>query len=73
MTGVAARDHGLPADSTVFIGSPGVRVEHARELGLPEGSVWATRADNDIIQRACDPSELRTPVHPWCTAAVARR
>ncbi|MPZ64239.1 MAG: hypothetical protein GEU83_01485 [Pseudonocardiaceae bacterium] len=55
-TGVAARDHGLPADSTVFVGSPGVGVDHARELGLPEGSVFATRADNDIIQHAYDPT-----------------
>jgi hypothetical protein len=51
-------------DNTVFVGSPGVGAEHARDLGLPEGSVWATRADNDIIQHSYDHTDLRTPVHP---------
>ncbi|MEK8109345.1 alpha/beta hydrolase [Micromonospora sp. M12] len=37
VVGVAAREHGLAADALVFVGSPGVGVSHAAELGVPSG------------------------------------
>ncbi|WP_309246300.1 alpha/beta hydrolase [Verrucosispora sioxanthis] len=43
VVGTAARDHGLTADALVFVGSPGVGVAHAAELGMPTGQVWAGR------------------------------
>jgi hypothetical protein len=67
---VAARDHGLAVDDAVLVGSPGAGVDHARELGLPEGSVWATTADNDIIGHAYDAGDLRAPVHPLVPTGV---
>jgi pimeloyl-ACP methyl ester carboxylesterase len=70
VAGVTARDHGLAIDNTVFVGSPGVGADHARELGLPADSVWATRADNDVIQHAYDHPDLRTPVHPLVPTGV---
>ncbi|MGH4018868.1 MAG: alpha/beta hydrolase, partial [Pseudonocardiaceae bacterium] len=70
VVGVTARDEGLDVDNAVLVGSPGVGVDHARELGLHAGNVWATRADNDIIQHAYDPGDLQTPVHPQVPTGV---
>lgn len=50
VVGATARDHGLAADSLVFLGSPGVGVDHVRDLGLPAGQVWSSTAHNDVIQ-----------------------
>lgn len=52
VVGMTARDHGLAADSLVFVGSPGVGVDHAGDLRLPAGQVWASTAHNDVIQYA---------------------
>jgi hypothetical protein len=51
VVGATARDHGLAADDVVFLGSPGVGVEHASELGLPADRVWSSTAANDPVQR----------------------
>ncbi|MEV4463329.1 alpha/beta hydrolase [Micromonospora echinofusca] len=58
VVGTAARDHGLAADALVFVGSPGVGVAHAGELGLPPGQVWASTAPDDVIRWARSPDEL---------------
>ncbi|MFG3711530.1 alpha/beta hydrolase [Micromonospora sp. NPDC047730] len=58
VVGTAARDHGLAADALVFVGSPGVGVAHAAELGLPPGQVWASTAPDDVIRLARPPDEL---------------
>ncbi|MDM4720765.1 alpha/beta hydrolase [Micromonospora sp. WMMA1363] len=58
VVGISARDHGLAADALVFLGSPGVGVDHARDLGLPSGQVWASTATDDVIRLACPPEEL---------------
>jgi pimeloyl-ACP methyl ester carboxylesterase len=47
VVGTAAREYGLPVDDLVFIGSPGVGVDHARDLGGP--TVWASTARWDVI------------------------
>jgi alpha/beta hydrolase family protein len=61
--GYAARDHGMAADDLVFIGSPGVGVEHADELGLPPERVWAGTSGLDEIQIASsgNPIDWITP------------
>jgi hypothetical protein len=51
VVGVTARDHGLAADDVVFLGSPGVGVRRASDLGLPADRVWSSTAANDPIQR----------------------
>lgn len=48
----AAHDHGLDADSLTLIGSPGAGgddVDHAADLGMPEGKVYVGAADNDFV------------------------
>ncbi|WFE42362.1 alpha/beta hydrolase [Micromonospora sp. WMMD998] len=58
VVGAAARDHGLGADALVFVGSPGVGVDHATELRMPAGQVWASTAPDDVIRLARQPDEL---------------
>ncbi|WP_432050608.1 alpha/beta hydrolase [Verrucosispora sp. NA02020] len=58
VVGTAARDHGLAADALVFVGSPGVGVGHASELGVPPEQVWASTAPDDVIRLTRPPDEL---------------
>nr|WP_230415126.1 alpha/beta hydrolase [Micromonospora tarapacensis] len=58
VVGTAARDHGLAADALVFVGSPGVGVAHATELGVPAGQVWASTAPDDVIRLTRPPDDL---------------
>ncbi|NLU77027.1 hypothetical protein HCA58_01180 [Micromonospora sp. HNM0581] len=58
VVGTTARDHGLAADALVFVGSPGVGVAHAADLGLPPGQVWASSAPDDVIRLTRPPDEL---------------
>ncbi|PZG12688.1 hypothetical protein C1I95_25235 [Micromonospora craterilacus] len=58
VVGTAARDHGLAADALVFLGSPGVGVAHASELGMPPGQVWASTAPDDVIRLTRPPGDL---------------
>ncbi|MEV4658259.1 alpha/beta hydrolase [Micromonospora sp. NPDC049301] len=58
VVGMAARDHGLAADALVFVGSPGVGVAHAAELGVPSGQVWASSAPDDVIRLTRPPDDL---------------
>jgi pimeloyl-ACP methyl ester carboxylesterase len=51
VAGVTARDRGLDADDLVFVGSPGVGVDRAADLGLSPAAVWSSTAANDPIQR----------------------
>ncbi|MDX5459986.1 alpha/beta hydrolase [Micromonospora tulbaghiae] len=58
VVGAAARDHGLGADALVFVGSPGVGVDHAADLRMPAGQVWSSTAPDDVIRLARPPDEL---------------
>lgn len=49
VVGYAARDHGVAADDIAFIGSPGVGVEQAKDLGVPPEHVWSGTSGEDII------------------------
>jgi Alpha/beta hydrolase len=49
VVGETARDVGLRADDLVFVGAPGVGVEHAADLHVDPNTVWAASADNDIV------------------------
>jgi Alpha/beta hydrolase len=48
VVGAAAAAPGLQADSIVFVGSPGVGVDAARDLHA--GQVWSTTSRSDVIQ-----------------------
>lgn len=52
LIGHAARDGNVAADDLVFVGSPGVGVDHANQLNVPPDHVYATEAKNDIIRQA---------------------
>ncbi len=48
--GHAARGSDFDADAVVFVGSPGVGVDHVSELtGVHADQVWATTAKHDVI------------------------
>jgi len=48
VVGSAAAQPGLQADDVVFVGSPGVGVDTAKDLHA--GRVWATTSPSDVIQ-----------------------
>ncbi|GIM92702.1 alpha/beta hydrolase [Paractinoplanes toevensis] len=52
VVGKAATTAGLAADDVVFVGSPGVGVDAARDLAVPAGHVWSSTAHSDVIQYA---------------------
>jgi len=52
VVGQAAAVKGFAADGVVFVGSPGVGVDSARDLRVPAGEVWSTTSRGDVIQYA---------------------
>ncbi|MGA5301312.1 alpha/beta hydrolase [Nucisporomicrobium flavum] len=52
VVGTAAAEPGFDADSLVFVGSPGVGVDSAKDLHAPPGEVWASTSRSDVIQYA---------------------
>jgi hypothetical protein len=59
LVGVAAvRALGRLADDLIFVGSPGVDVNHARDLGVPPSHVWVGKELLDPIAYIGDPNIL---------------
>jgi hypothetical protein len=58
VVGYTARDRGLDADEVIFVGSPGVGVDHAGDLGIPPEHVWSSTARNDPIQYGYDLADV---------------
>lgn len=56
VVGMADRDMGLAVDDLIFVGSPGVGVDHASDLRVDPDRIWATTAANDPIQYAVRPN-----------------
>ncbi|MGV4923680.1 alpha/beta hydrolase family protein [Streptomyces sp. BHT-5-2] len=53
VAGETMRDHpALPVDRAILVGSPGVGVDHAKDLNIPPERVWAATAKNDLINLA---------------------
>lgn len=78
VVGTAAREHGLAADALVFVGSPGVGVDHAADLRLPPGQVWASTASDDVIGLVRRPVDLAGragvgAVLPWLAGGLVGR
>jgi hypothetical protein len=61
VVGLTGHGPGLLADDVVLIGSPGVGVAHAADLGLDPAHVWASTARHDVINAAADPRDLLRP------------
>ncbi|WP_052707332.1 alpha/beta hydrolase [Streptomyces rubellomurinus] len=47
--GYTMRDHGLPVDNVVLVGSPGCGVEHAKDLQIDPSHVFAAQSQHDPI------------------------
>lgn len=59
VAGKALAEHqDIPVDNVIFVGSPGVGVDHARDLGVPPDRVWAATAENDLINLAPSPNAV---------------
>lgn len=56
-----AGDATPPADAVIFIGSPGVGVDHASDLNVSPEAAWAGRSKNDIVAHLPN----RTFWNPW--------
>jgi hypothetical protein len=58
--GFTMRDEGLPVDDVIFVGSPGVGVEHASDLHVDPSHVYVGLAANDPIKggRLAEPAAL---------------
>jgi Alpha/beta hydrolase len=61
VVGVTGHGPGLLADDAILIGSPGVGVAHAADLGLDPAHVWASTAKHDVINAAASPHSLLRP------------
>lgn len=61
--GYATRDHRLDVDNIVLTGSPGVGVDHARELRVNPDNVWAGKGGAEEINGAIslDPNDWINP------------
>ncbi|WP_405810442.1 alpha/beta hydrolase family protein [Streptomyces sp. NBC_00210] len=55
-----ASDETPPVDAAIFIGSPGVGVDNARDLNIPPEAVWAGKSKNDPVAHL----PTRTPWDP---------
>lgn len=55
--GIAAREEGLDVDNMIFVGSPGVGVDSAADLGIDPSHVWASRNEEDVIGYATEDNE----------------
>lgn len=58
VVGAAFGHYGMHADDAVFVGSPGVTVNHASDLHLDPSHVWAGHMQNDIVPMASLPASL---------------
>jgi pimeloyl-ACP methyl ester carboxylesterase len=55
--GIAAREEGLDVDNMIFVGSPGVGVDSAEDLGIDPENVWASRNEEDVIGEATEDNQ----------------
>ncbi|MFJ2110481.1 alpha/beta hydrolase [Streptomyces sp. NPDC087850] len=54
----------LPVDNAIMVGSPGVGVDHAKDLNIPSDHVFAATAKNDLINLAPPPAGPLAPLNP---------
>jgi pimeloyl-ACP methyl ester carboxylesterase len=65
VAGETMRDHpDLPVDNAILVGSPGVGVDHAKDLNIPADQVWAATAKNDLVNVAPPPAGRLAPLNP---------
>ncbi|MCK7623285.1 alpha/beta hydrolase family protein [Streptomyces sp. RS10V-4] len=54
----AAHSNGIDADDVVVVGSPGMTVDHAKDLQMDPGHVWAGWAPDDIVSTVASDKTL---------------
>ncbi|MGW3089282.1 alpha/beta hydrolase [Streptomyces sp. NPDC001108] len=54
----------LPVDNAIMVGSPGVGVDHAKDLNISADHVFAATAKNDLINLAPPPAGPLAPLNP---------
>jgi pimeloyl-ACP methyl ester carboxylesterase len=59
VVGEAASNGGSHSDDIVFLGSPGVGVDSADQLGVPKDHVWAAKSESDVIDWTPSTDPLR--------------
>ncbi|TWF92907.1 alpha/beta hydrolase [Saccharopolyspora dendranthemae] len=59
VVGEAASNGGSHADDIAFLGSPGVGVDSADQLGVPKEHVWAAKSESDVIDWTPSTDPLR--------------
>ncbi|MFF9392673.1 alpha/beta hydrolase [Streptomyces griseoluteus] len=65
VAGETMRDHPhLPVDNAILVGSPGVGVNHAKDLNIPADHVYAATAKNDLVNLAPPPAGTLAPLNP---------
>ncbi|MFC9298760.1 alpha/beta hydrolase [Streptomyces sp. NPDC057011] len=65
VAGQTMRSHvDLPVDNAIMVGSPGVGVDHAKDLNIPADRVFAATAKNDLINLAPPPAGPLAPLNP---------
>lgn len=69
VVGEAMAHDGLRPTDVIFVGSPGVGVSHAAQLGIPAGHVWAGANINDPVPDLTPASGLPT-VGPQAAAGA---
>ncbi|MEV7088806.1 alpha/beta hydrolase [Streptomyces sp. NPDC093085] len=57
-------DADLPVDNAILVGSPGVGVDHAKDLNIPPDRVFAATAQWDLINLAPPPAGPLAPLNP---------
>ncbi|MBV9026300.1 MAG: hypothetical protein JO362_21480 [Streptomycetaceae bacterium] len=56
VVGAALGHYGMHADDAVFVGSPGVTVDHAADLHMDPSHVWAGHMQNDVVPSSSLPA-----------------
>ncbi|SDI60029.1 Alpha/beta hydrolase, partial [Sinosporangium album] len=65
VTGLAAKQREGIADRLIFVGSPGVGVDHARELRVPRKDIWVGESTEDIVANIGSlPEDLNKVLNP---------
>lgn len=66
VVGEAAARSGMRPDDIIFVGSPGVGVAHAAQLGIPPSHVWAGAISQDPVPGLSNPAySLAYPDSDW--------
>ncbi|MFF2039473.1 alpha/beta hydrolase [Kitasatospora sp. NPDC058170] len=70
--GFTMRDHKVPVDDVILVGSPGVGVDHAKDLNIDPSHVYVARGSEDTMIKNAAGSSLLFGMDPMDTQFGAR-